>query len=84
MVHRPANQSLTRGWRPTGLWHCANRGHDAPWYSIAAMTWGAVELEPEVEKWLESLPTAQFAHAAFYVDLLAEQDRCWVSLIRSS
>ncbi|MFC7529163.1 type II toxin-antitoxin system RelE/ParE family toxin [Actinoplanes sp. GCM10030250] len=37
------------------------------------MTWGAVELEPEVEKWLESLPTAQFAHAAFYVDLLAEQ-----------
>jgi len=37
------------------------------------MAWGAVELEPEVEKWLESLPTAQFAHAAFYVDLLAEQ-----------
>jgi hypothetical protein len=36
------------------------------------MPWGAVELEPEVEKWLESLPTAQFAHAAFYVDLLAE------------
>jgi hypothetical protein len=37
------------------------------------MPWGVVELEPEVEKWLESLPTAQFAHAAFYVDLLAEQ-----------
>ncbi|MEU4157799.1 type II toxin-antitoxin system RelE/ParE family toxin [Actinoplanes sp. NPDC026670] len=37
------------------------------------MTWGAVELEPEVEKWLESLTTTQFAHAAFYVDLLAEQ-----------
>jgi hypothetical protein len=36
------------------------------------MPWGAVELEPEVEKWLESLPTAQFAHAAFYIDLLAE------------
>ncbi|GAB3860728.1 hypothetical protein ACFFMR_23720 [Micromonospora andamanensis] len=35
------------------------------------MTWGAVELEPEVEKWLESLPTALFARAAFYVDLLA-------------
>jgi hypothetical protein len=43
------------------------------WYSIVAMAWGAVELEPEVEKWLESLPIAQFAHAAFYVDLLAEQ-----------
>src|SRR5919204_1572027 len=36
------------------------------------MAWGAVELEPEVEKWLESLPTALFARAAFYVDLLAE------------
>ncbi|GGK88957.1 type II toxin-antitoxin system RelE/ParE family toxin [Mangrovihabitans endophyticus] len=37
------------------------------------MAWGAVELEPEVEKWLESLPTAHFAHAAFYIDLLSEQ-----------
>lgn len=37
------------------------------------MPWGVVELEPEVEKWLESLPTALFARAAFYVDLLAEQ-----------
>lgn len=44
----------------------------ASWYSIAAMPWGVVELEPEVEKWMESLPIAQFAHAAFYVDLLAE------------
>jgi hypothetical protein len=43
------------------------------WYSIVAMARGVVELEPEVEKWLESLPTTQFAHAAFYVDLLAEQ-----------
>src|SRR5262245_61331222 len=37
------------------------------------MTWGTVELEPEVRDWLEGLPTAQFARAAFYVDLLAEQ-----------
>jgi hypothetical protein len=37
------------------------------------MPWGAVELEPEVEKWLESLPTALFARVAFYIDLLAEQ-----------
>jgi hypothetical protein len=37
------------------------------------MAWGAVELEPEVEKWLEGLPTTLFARAAFYVDLLAEQ-----------
>jgi hypothetical protein len=32
-----------------------------------------VELEPEVRDWLEQLPSAQFAHAAFYVDLLADQ-----------
>ncbi|MEV4349759.1 type II toxin-antitoxin system RelE/ParE family toxin [Actinoplanes sp. NPDC049596] len=37
------------------------------------MTWGTVELEPEVEKWLESLPTELFARVAFYIDLLAEQ-----------
>lgn len=37
------------------------------------MSWGTVELEPEVRDWLEQLPTAQFAHAAFYVDLLADQ-----------
>lgn len=30
-------------------------------------------MEPEVRDWLEGLPTAAFAHAAFYVDLLAEQ-----------
>jgi hypothetical protein len=36
------------------------------------MTWGSVELEPEVRDWLEELPTLQFAHAAFYVDLLAD------------
>lgn len=37
------------------------------------MTWGTVELEPEVRGWLEGLPTADFARAAFYVDLLAEK-----------
>jgi hypothetical protein len=36
------------------------------------MTWGTVELEPEVRDWLEGLSTTQFATAAFYVDLLAE------------
>jgi hypothetical protein len=34
---------------------------------------GTVELEPEVREWLERLPTAQFATAAFYVDLLADR-----------
>ncbi|MFG1873212.1 type II toxin-antitoxin system RelE/ParE family toxin [Sphaerisporangium sp. NPDC049003] len=37
------------------------------------MSWGTVELEPEVRKWLEDLPAASFARVAFYVDLLAEE-----------
>jgi hypothetical protein len=36
------------------------------------MSWGTVELEPEVRAWLEGLTTAKFATSAFYVDLLAE------------
>ncbi len=35
------------------------------------MGWGSVELEPEVRDWLEELPTADFARAALYIDLLA-------------
>jgi hypothetical protein len=42
-------------------------------YSINAMAWGTVELEPEIRDWLEQLPVARFATAAFYIDLLAEQ-----------
>ena len=46
----------------------------SPWeYSIDAMNWGTVELEPEVLDWLENLPDEQFPGAAFYIDLLAEQ-----------
>lgn len=37
------------------------------------MSWGTVELEPEVQDWLDSLPTTQFATVAFYVDLLVER-----------
>jgi hypothetical protein len=37
------------------------------------MSWGTVELEPEVRDWFEGLSAIQFATAAFYVDLLAEQ-----------
>ncbi|MGH3715396.1 MAG: type II toxin-antitoxin system RelE/ParE family toxin [Micromonosporaceae bacterium] len=37
------------------------------------MTWGTVELEPDVRDWLETLPTVLFARAAFHIDLLAEQ-----------
>src|SRR5690349_18356432 len=45
----------------------------APLHSVDAMTWGSVELEPEVREWLEGLSTAAFATAAFYIDLLAER-----------
>jgi len=37
------------------------------------MVWGTVELETEVREWLEGLSTGQFATAAFYIDLLADQ-----------
>lgn len=42
-------------------------------YSIVAISWGTVELEPEVLDWLQHLTTAHFVTAAFYIDLLAEQ-----------
>lgn len=54
------------GWR-VGV------GSDQLSHSINGMSWATVELEPEVRDWLEQLPTVQFATAAFYVDLLAEQ-----------
>lgn len=37
------------------------------------MTWGTVELEPEVRDWLDQLNTEAFATVAFYIDLLAEK-----------
>jgi hypothetical protein len=37
------------------------------------MSWGTVELEPDVRDWLESLSTAHFATVAFYIDLVADQ-----------
>jgi hypothetical protein len=37
------------------------------------MTWGEVELEPEVEAWFDTLVQADQETAAFYVDLLAER-----------
>lgn len=42
-------------------------------HSINAMTWGTVELEPEVRDWLDQLPVEQFATVAFYIDLLSEE-----------
>lgn len=37
------------------------------------MTWGRVELEPEVAEWVERLPLAEFGRVEFYIDLLAER-----------
>jgi hypothetical protein len=37
------------------------------------MTWGTVELEPEVTRWLEGLSDEAFGRAAFYVDLLERE-----------
>ena len=37
------------------------------------MTWGTVELEPEVSRWLDSLSDDEFGRVAFYIDLLEDQ-----------
>jgi hypothetical protein len=37
------------------------------------MSWGRVELEPEVRDWLLALSDEEFGHVAFYIDLLEEQ-----------
>ncbi len=37
------------------------------------MTWGTVELESEVTRWLEGLSDDDFGRAAFYVDLLERE-----------
>ena len=37
------------------------------------MSWGIVELEPEVRDWLLGLTDEDFGHVAFYIDLLQEQ-----------
>jgi hypothetical protein len=38
----------------------------------AIAVWGAVEVEPEVEKWLAALPDFSFGQAAFAIDLLSD------------
>lgn len=37
------------------------------------MSWGTVEVEPEVEHWLLWLPSASATHVAHYIDLLEEE-----------
>jgi hypothetical protein len=37
------------------------------------MIWGTVELEPEVDQWLQDLSDEEFGHVAFYIDLLERE-----------
>lgn len=37
------------------------------------MSWGIVEVEPEVQEWLLGLADEEFGHVAFYIDLLQER-----------
>src|SRR6266550_4091945 len=37
------------------------------------MSWGSVELEPEVRRWLEKLDDEGFGQAQFYIDLLERE-----------
>lgn len=37
------------------------------------MSWGEVELEPEVDAWLTRLDDSSFGRAAFHIDLLEEK-----------
>jgi hypothetical protein len=41
--------------------------------TIDGMTWGQVELEPEVADWLEGLDDQRWAQALFHLDLLEER-----------
>ena len=44
-----------------------------PRHSVAAMAWGTIELEQEVEAWLLTLPDELFGQAERYIDLLADE-----------
>ena len=37
------------------------------------MLWGEIELEPEVQDWLEALDSQRWAQAMFHLDLLEER-----------
>jgi hypothetical protein len=41
--------------------------------SIAAMSWGRIELEAEIAEWLERLDDDSFGQAERYIDLLADE-----------
>jgi hypothetical protein len=55
------------------------RKHDQAWTpghagdTVDGITWGQVELEPEVSDWLEGLDDPRWAQALFHLDLLEER-----------
>ena len=51
---------------------------------IAGMTWGEVELEPEVRDWLEGLDDQRWAQAMFHLDFWKSAACCWASPTRGS
>lgn len=56
------------------MWVCVIREYGTcPPYNVRVMTWGEVELEPEVDKWFDTLDQEGQETAVFYVDLLAER-----------
>lgn len=42
-------------------------------HSVDAMTWGTVELEPEVAEWLAALDDKRWAQALMHLDLLEQR-----------
>ena len=49
-----------------------SRSSAAGWYSMGAMSWGEVELEPEVRDWFFRLAETDQARVRFHVDRLGE------------
>lgn len=45
----------------------------SPPYTIGAMTWGTLELEPEVEEWLLALDDQRYGQALMHFDLLEDK-----------
>jgi len=63
----------------TGMGNRRPRGQAQRWTAsepgdtVDGMTWGQVELEPEVADWLTSLDDHRWAQALFHLDLLEER-----------
>lgn len=59
-------------WVRTGLARGTSGGRPQGWYSMRAMPWGEVEIEPEVRDWYLALGEESRARVSFHVDRLAD------------